>query len=166
MDKQCKKCLRVKSLCEFYRHPQMSDGHLNKCKECTRADVQDNRSENVDYYKNYDRKRYDSGGSRGSPTSESIKRGRKRWSDSHRKERNAHLRLHRAIECGAVVRPPVCSGCGKRRMVDGHHSDYSKPLEVTWLCKECHGKTWRKERKELFPRKRGGYKGRMVASRV
>jgi len=36
--KKCFKCELTKELSEFYVHPKMRDGHLNKCKDCTRAD--------------------------------------------------------------------------------------------------------------------------------
>ena len=39
MPKTCFKCGTVKSLTQFYRHPMMADGRLNKCKECTRKDT-------------------------------------------------------------------------------------------------------------------------------
>jgi len=36
--KKCFKCGEVKFIADFYIHPQMGDGHLNKCKDCTRLD--------------------------------------------------------------------------------------------------------------------------------
>lgn len=42
--KKCFKCNLVLPMIEFYKHNKMSDGHLNKCKVCTKNDVKTNES--------------------------------------------------------------------------------------------------------------------------
>jgi hypothetical protein len=38
LSKICFKCNKVKPLTDYYKHKQMGDGHLNKCKDCTKVD--------------------------------------------------------------------------------------------------------------------------------
>jgi hypothetical protein len=42
-----------------------------------------------------------------------------------------------AIRSGRLVRQP-CKRCGTKKNVQAHHDDYSKPLDVEWLCFDCH----------------------------
>lgn len=52
----------------------------------------------------------------------------------------ARRALNGAVRRGKILRPSTCERCGQvRKVVTGHHPDYSKPLEVEWLCYECHG---------------------------
>jgi hypothetical protein len=50
--KKCFKCSLEKPLDEFYKHKQMPDGHLNKCKSCAKNDVKNRENilrQNIDY---------------------------------------------------------------------------------------------------------------------
>jgi hypothetical protein len=66
-----------------------------------------------------------------------ARRGKYRSMGSEAKRRaNARSYLNTYIKRGIVEKQP-CSHCGATE-AEAHHSDYSKPLEVTWLCRECH----------------------------
>lgn len=48
----------------------------------------------------------------------------------------ARWKVRRAIAAGKLVRQP-CEVC-KKEPAHGHHDDYSKPLDVRWLCPVHH----------------------------
>jgi hypothetical protein len=52
--------------------------------------------------------------------------------------RMASRKLRDAIKCKKIFRPESCEKCGSVDRIQGHHDDYSKPLEVKWVCHSCH----------------------------
>lgn len=56
------------------------------------------------------------------------------------KER-ARAAVQDAIKDARLVRPEACSRCHKpdaKQGIEAHHPDYSRPLDVVWLCGQCH----------------------------
>lgn len=49
----------------------------------------------------------------------------------------ARKRVEKALEYGKLYRKP-CEKCGSDNDIQAHHDDYSKPLEVRWLCRMHH----------------------------
>ena len=49
-----------------------------------------------------------------------------------RKQWRAYTAVKRAVEAGDLTKGP-CEECGAA-IAHAHHDDYSKPLEVRWLC--------------------------------
>jgi len=140
--KECFKCKTIKPLEEFYKHPKMGDGHLNKCKECNKNDVTANRNKNIEKIRAYDRAR--------GKISERIKANTevtRAWRAEDKRRQLGHVAVARAIRNGSLLRLP-CVRCGEAKSV-AHHDDYDKPLDVMWLCQPCH-KQRHKELKEMF----------------
>lgn len=50
----------------------------------------------------------------------------------------ARNRVYRAIKAGTLVRPDACEECGRSCRPEAAHKDYSRPLDVMWLCRKCH----------------------------
>jgi ribosomal protein S27AE len=129
--KKCFKCGKEKGLREFYKHPQMKDGHLNKCKVCAKADSTKHRLENLESVRAYDRDR---------AKHEHRVRARAEitatWRRADKRRGAAHGAVARAIRSGRLKRKP-CERCGDTTSY-AHHESYDKKLEINWLCQPCH----------------------------
>lgn len=128
--KTCFKCHCEKPLDAFYKHAQMGDGHLNKCKECTKADVTEARLAKIDHYRTYDKMRASM------PHRKALaKRVQAEWKANHPLRRAANVALGNAVRSGKVKKQP-CWVCGQSAVA--HHPDYDRPLDVVWLCQPHH----------------------------
>ncbi len=125
--KTCFKCGGEFELSEFYPHKQMADGHLNKCKECTKTDSTRHRNANLDKIRKYDRGR----GNRQSPGY--LLKYRAEKPNAYK----AGCMVSNAVRDGKLFREP-CGVCCSEENVHAHHDDYLKPLNVRWLCVVCH----------------------------
>ena len=134
MEKQCFKCNVVKPLTEFYKHPKMPDGYVNKCKECNIKDVKGNYIDNKSKEGFIEKER---------------KRGRQKY---HRlyvgtgksKPKNNEKYLEKYPEkkkcnslSGSLKKPFECA--------EKHHWSYNieHAKDVIWLSKKHHNKAHR-----------------------
>lgn len=152
MKKKCFRCGSVLDLSEFYKHNQMYDGHLNKCKQCTKEDSINNRNKNIERVRDYDRNRVNK--------KERTEKNKKRVmllktdnpekykkqvveTKSNYRKRNsikriAHEKIEIEINSGRLANPNICSKCLKSIKTEAHHPNYENPLDIIWLCDKCH----------------------------
>lgn len=140
--KRCFRCGENKQLVAFYRHPAMLDGHLNKCMECTKSDVAARAQAKAQQVRDYDKAR-SQGPHRKAWALQQQRKMRARYPEKDR----ARQILHYHLRSGKLTRKP-CEVCGTAK-AEAHHKDYSKPLDVEWLCfrhhREAHGRHLREE---------------------
>jgi len=99
----CIHCGVSKSFENYYKHPEMKNGFLGKCKECCKI------STKINYRKN-----------------------RKKYPEKYK----ANCIVNNALRDGKIKKQS-CELCGNKK-TQAHHDDYSKPLDVKWLCQACH----------------------------
>lgn len=109
----------------------MADGHLGKCKECAKSDVQHNYVARRDQYMAYE-KLPERVMSRHRRALGNLHAHRAR----HPEKNRARAKVAGALRAGRLKKLP-CEVCGALK-VEAHHADYAKPLEVQWLCHQHH----------------------------
>lgn len=137
-ERQCRFCKELLSLDSFY----VSDKW--KCKDCRKALTKKNRADKPDYYKHYDRERSELDhrvqARKEYQKTEAYKLSRlsvtAKYRENHPNKYKCQTAVGNALRLGKLQRYP-CIICGDPKS-QGHHEDYDKPLDVTWLCDRHH----------------------------
>lgn len=125
--KLCRKCEVQKPLAEFaVNMVRGAEQRWPYCKPCEIARLADRREKGLHLEK----------------TRRHVAKYRERYP-----EKDAANRIFgAAIRSGKIIRPDTCEVCGAKPLpnrlgrptIQGHHDDYSKPLDVRWFCHPCH----------------------------
>ena len=146
--KKCTRCGLVKPLDEFQRRAEMKDGRRSACRQCSNAQLREQRSADPESHRDAIRRHRERNREAVRERDRQYRRAR---AEQHRasvresvarnpEKTKARKAVHRAILSGAIERPSQCSRCGgSEAAIHAHHDDYSRPLDVRWLCTVCHG---------------------------
>jgi hypothetical protein len=133
--KYCNSCETEKESDKFGKRAASKDGLCAKCKTCQKV---------------YDKARAGDEGREEArriyAQTEQGKEASNRAKAEYRKRNpvksKATAIVGRAVRSGKLFSEP-CSECGCNENIHAHHDDYSKPLNVRWLCAACH-RQWHK----------------------
>jgi transposase-like protein len=155
--KVCRNCFLEKPLDCFYKHAAMQDGYLNKCIDCVKQRVAKHRLLNLDRIKEYDKKRsmfpHRVAARKEYQKTEQGRLAKQKAMTTYKQryplKLAAHIITRNYIRDGKLIQASSCSVCGSTHNIEGHHDDYTKPLEVRWLCVSCH-KKWHRENTAIY----------------
>jgi len=132
--KICNNCKLFKPLSEFYKSKREKDGLQSWCKECTITRVKEfNKTEDGKISQSKACKKY--------YLTEKGKIARNKSNNKYKisnpEKRKVHSIIEHALRDGKLIKKP-CEVCYTTVKVEAHHDDYSKPLDIKWLCRKDH----------------------------
>ena len=137
--KLCVTCDNQKGVGEFHKNSSSIDGRVSKCKACQK--VYDAKRDKDPARIAIRKAQRDSPERRLAQTARNIK-----YNLKHPKKARAHWNVRQAVARGQLEKG-ACEKCGTSDDVHGHHDDYSKVLDVRWLCRSHH-QEWHTEHGE------------------
>lgn len=147
--KTCSGCGLELPLSEFNKKRRNKDGLQDRCRKCFSEYNKARYASDPERFKR-DARRYRE------DNVEGVYATRLRMCEKNPTHKNANEAVSLALQLGVIANPGVCYGCGcdsSEHRIEAHHHDYSKPLEIVWLCTPCHRRmdAQRREREGLKP---------------
>ena len=152
MTKTCLICRVEKPLDGFYRHRSTRDGYDTYCKLCTKENNRKRHARTMHDPKLRAARRAQMrviNTSWRANNPQKVRACEREYEARDPEKVRARWILRGAVKCGKTQKPETCSSCHRTtsaKNLHGHHADYGKPLDVEWLCRECHGDRTREER--------------------
>jgi|GWRWMinimDraft_13_1066021.scaffolds.fasta_scaffold01635_5 hypothetical protein len=113
--KQCALCKQEKDFSSFHKDKNTKTGCSSYCRSCK-------QKKDKTYTKN-------------NLYTEKKKILKAKWRSDFPERKKAHLEIYYALKKGLLFKQP-CFMCGEK--AEAHHPDYSRPLDVIWLCPPHH----------------------------
>lgn len=150
-EKICCRCKKTLPLTSFYKCDGRKDGLQTKCKDCGREafkswrHTDDGRTKQKAWRKRYyasDEGRAKNAAAqrkwRRTPSGRLTVKANNMMRPFDRPEEHEAYRQFKSAKKRGLIVPGPCEVCGDTNRIHGHHDDYSKPLEVRWLCPKHH----------------------------
>lgn len=145
MRKICTRCKIEKDVRQFYAQASGKYGRTGECKECRRLRNKIYKKENPEKVRIKDQAystRIRSQYSQSCPRDHVMMKERSLIGFNVYARRKMHTLsnnlMNYAIRIGLLKRGETCEHCGSKEKIEGHHEDYHEPLDVIWLCFQCH----------------------------
>lgn len=129
-ERLCCKCRKVLPVSEFSANRKKRDGLQYACRGCLSAELSRRYRDDLEVSRARRRAYFAS-----HPETAARATAKQRQSPY---KHAAHQSVARAVKRGQLAKPTACSRCDDTYRVEAHHDDYSKPLDVMWLCTACH----------------------------
>ena len=139
----CARCKSWQPETNFYKNKQTFNGLCCYCKPCHIRLANETHNPDLHRIQHRDSMRR----SRQKDPQKFRDRNRKNRKPIPKEKDQAHVLVRQALKSGILTKPEGCSRCKKIGKVHAHHSDYTKPLNVEWLCPTCHGEVTFLERR-------------------
>ena len=144
--KTCLLCSSEKETSEFGKDSSTSDGISRYCMSCNRLKGRRYRESNKASVRTKNKKYRESHKDEAKVLFDNWSKHNKdkiyasslRSRAKYPERDKARRALRRAVASGKVAKLFYCEECCSDKNIEGHHEDYSKPLEVKWLCRKCH----------------------------
>jgi len=144
--KECYNCKCTKLMSEFNKNSSKKDGLCVWCRSCSsegnkkhHKQTYETNCKNPEWIEK--RRSYPVSHV---PTKEYSRKAAAKYRLINRDKVKARLLTDYEIRAGRITRMP-CEVCGDN-ITEAHHDDYSKPLDIRWLCKKHHAEHHRKHK--------------------
>lgn len=132
VERWCAQCKVVQPLSCFHKDKNNPDGLYPYCKTCRKQKSRAYYEENVEIllskskiYRKTDRGR--------------AARRKEYENEKKKSEYKVHYTLTNAVRDGRIEKLDYCTMCSITGVkIHGHHYDYTRPLDVVWVCSKCH----------------------------